>query len=502
MASRTAEQELRILLGQMPVYENAVVLTQQIHYAIGKYPSLTRVMQLQLTRPGTQAMTGVICLIGMLPIKYQGNAFNFPVRIFFDYDYPNSPPLVYVYPSPGLHIRPTAEVSLLGYVKTPILITWRNNRKAPPGQHLLSALEDIVARFSQTPPLSTVSPYGRQDKENERLRADIQRDGTQPFAQRCGYYGRPVYLSARQQTGLPGRGTTYGVRTTPSTSLLSTTSHPPATTMPSVSTSDLHALRYLLANKLAQDVVMMRQNLKSAKQYLDKHRSEVVGMSGQMTRSVERLTEKKSVMIKAIEDAKKEKEIALAEKAAKEATDLSLSATSTHDNPREALFHELEKILSSSYDIDDKSKQILHYSATVHACNDTLTRLQGAIANRCLLLDEEGASAEKRDQCIMGGLGCVSRVSNSMYECTMAVRELVGKKMQQHLSSPPVPGRRAGTGGAAARSGSYYTPPGMSGPSSSHFVNPLISGGSTALPPQAKTQPVRDKPLIGWDFGF
>ncbi|GKT37553.1 hypothetical protein ADUPG1_003491, partial [Aduncisulcus paluster] len=109
-------------------------------------------------------------------------------------------------------------------------------------------------------------------------------------------------------------GTTYGVRTTPSTSLLSTTSHPPATTMPSVSTSDLHALRYLLANKLAQDVVMMRQNLKSAKQYLDKHRSEVVGMSGQMTRSVERLTEKKSVMIKAIEDAKKEKEIALAER--------------------------------------------------------------------------------------------------------------------------------------------------------------------------------------------
>jgi len=92
-----------------------------------------------------------VCLFylhGVLPINYNGAAYNIPVTIYFDDHYPRGPPRCFVTPSKGMALKPQhSMVDSGGMVYLPYLSNWNQHSS------LTELTGLITSAFSSAPPV-------------------------------------------------------------------------------------------------------------------------------------------------------------------------------------------------------------------------------------------------------------------------------------------------------------------------------------------------------------
>lgn len=82
----------------------------------------------------------LLCLYGTVTCQFRGNQYNIPIEIWLQQDYPKTPPLVYVKPTPEMYISPTSrDVQPDGTVIITYLKDWR---------HVIHAIFLLFLKFS------------------------------------------------------------------------------------------------------------------------------------------------------------------------------------------------------------------------------------------------------------------------------------------------------------------------------------------------------------------
>lgn len=87
-------------------------------------------------------------LAGTIPVNYRGTTYNIPVAIYFPQDYPYSPPMCYVRPTPDMMVKPARHVDTSGRVYLPYLTDWKNDTS-----DLLALIQVMIIVFSENPPV-------------------------------------------------------------------------------------------------------------------------------------------------------------------------------------------------------------------------------------------------------------------------------------------------------------------------------------------------------------
>jgi len=94
----------------------------------------------------------LVQLKGTVPIRYEGSTYNIPVVMWLVEDFPRSPPVVFVTPTPRMRVAEKHPyVNPSGEVFTATLRSWERRVTA-----LRQALDEMVAVFTQIPPLYSV----------------------------------------------------------------------------------------------------------------------------------------------------------------------------------------------------------------------------------------------------------------------------------------------------------------------------------------------------------
>ncbi|GKT26065.1 hypothetical protein ADUPG1_013225 [Aduncisulcus paluster] len=493
LPSQTAIKQLKALLPSLP-YLNRAVVESHIMAGLSAVPSLSTVQKFSLTRPGTSKVDSILCLYGMIPAVFRGTTYRFPIRIIFDYDYPLSPPISYLVPVTGLFLRPTTEVNVSGYVNIPIVNQWRTSRTTPAGHSLVTVLHSMSQKFSINPPFSSKSSFGTPMAERQALQNFLQTEMSYPFIQRVGYYAKPVYLERSQQITDPDPP----VPTAPIDDKPTPIPDPPT---PTPQGPSIFELRYILANKLAQDMAKIKLQLMTATKHVMEKGSSVQGIAGHIDKSMTSLDRKKTEMLSAIDAAKQEK--LDKEKEELERSSMLGTSPSPPSSPQEQLLKSLNETITTIVEPEDhNSLYLIRNSSTVHACNDTMTVLKAAMANRLLLLDEVDADDEHREKCISSGLLLVQKLSNTLFECGKEAKYLVSERIKTKGTTAPMSGDTISPMPLDVPIGTPGVPVSM--PSLQPITNPLpiSSGGHHPISTPVDPRRYNPKPSPQIDFSW
>ena len=69
----------------------------------------------------------LLCIDGLLPIRYRNNNYKIPVAIWIPQDYPQSPPMVFVTPKKDMIVKQSRNVDPNGKCYHPNLAHWSND---------------------------------------------------------------------------------------------------------------------------------------------------------------------------------------------------------------------------------------------------------------------------------------------------------------------------------------------------------------------------------------
>jgi ESCRT-I complex subunit TSG101 len=94
-----------------------------------KYPSLRPKTDIYTFNDGRTQL--LLSIHGLLPITFKSAQYNIPIAIWSPLDYPRSPPLAYVVPTPDMLIRQSHLVQLDGSLSLPYLDNWRQKFEVP-----------------------------------------------------------------------------------------------------------------------------------------------------------------------------------------------------------------------------------------------------------------------------------------------------------------------------------------------------------------------------------
>eukprot|EP00026_Physarum_polycephalum_P005310 Phypoly_transcript_05342.p1 GENE.Phypoly_transcript_05342~~Phypoly_transcript_05342.p1 ORF type:complete len:459 (+),score=101.56 Phypoly_transcript_05342:98-1474(+) len=105
-----------------------------------------------LTRNGPPQQ--LLCLVGTIPIVYNGASYNIPINLWIVDQYPWNPPVVYVTPTNDMAITPRHKhVDLSGMVYHPYMSSWNMATSNLAG--LITSLSSV---FSAEPPVRSQAP--------------------------------------------------------------------------------------------------------------------------------------------------------------------------------------------------------------------------------------------------------------------------------------------------------------------------------------------------------
>jgi len=138
--------EIDALLYKLRCYRDPQRIRSDVLELIKNTPSL-QPRSGSLARGPTQSV--ILYLAGTVPIFYNGAQYNIPVNIWMIEQYPFSPPICYVTPTPGMIIKPKhRHVDSAGMCYLPYLSNWN------PNTHNLVGLVGTMAKvFGQDPPV-------------------------------------------------------------------------------------------------------------------------------------------------------------------------------------------------------------------------------------------------------------------------------------------------------------------------------------------------------------
>jgi ESCRT-I complex subunit TSG101 len=83
----------------------------------------------------------LLCIEGLLPIRYRNHNYKIPVAIWIPQDYPQSPPMVFVTPKKDMIVKQSRNVDPNGKCYHPNLANWSNDPNVLP---LISFLSNLT----------------------------------------------------------------------------------------------------------------------------------------------------------------------------------------------------------------------------------------------------------------------------------------------------------------------------------------------------------------------
>lgn len=93
-------------------------------------------------------MKEMLTLSGTIPVNYRGTTYNIPVALYIPENYPYSPPLCYVKPTPDMTIKQSKHVDGSGRIYLPYLSDWTQG-----SSDLLGVIQVMICIFGETPPV-------------------------------------------------------------------------------------------------------------------------------------------------------------------------------------------------------------------------------------------------------------------------------------------------------------------------------------------------------------
>ncbi|XP_074533818.1 ubiquitin-conjugating enzyme E2 variant 3 [Halichoeres trimaculatus] len=156
-----SSEKIQRVLSKYKFHDVAVEELQKIHRI---YPGL---------KPSTGTYTfsdssqkDLVRLIGTIPVKYEGQTYNFPVLLWLLDSFPFTPPICLLRPTANMVIRGGKHVDARGRIFLPGLHNWDH-----PKSSVVGLLTEMIAKFEEDPPLS--SKTSGDDKDPHELLAFV-----------------------------------------------------------------------------------------------------------------------------------------------------------------------------------------------------------------------------------------------------------------------------------------------------------------------------------------
>lgn len=113
----------------------------------------------------------LLALQGTIPISFRGSTYHIPICIWLKKDYPYSPPMCYVKPTPTMTIKTSKVVDSEGKIYLPYLSNWQADT-----YDILGVIQVMIIIFGEAPPVyqkpknppveSSVNPYATPNPGN------------------------------------------------------------------------------------------------------------------------------------------------------------------------------------------------------------------------------------------------------------------------------------------------------------------------------------------------
>uniref|UniRef100_A0A8C6WWY5 UEV and lactate/malate dehyrogenase domains n=1 Tax=Neogobius melanostomus TaxID=47308 RepID=A0A8C6WWY5_9GOBI len=125
--------------------------------AIEELQKINRIFPEMKPSTGTYTFTDstqrdLVKLIGNIPVKYEGNTYNFPVQLWLIDSFPFTPPICFLRPTSNMVIREGKHVDAKGRIHLPGLHNWDY-----PKSSVVGLLNEMIVKFEEDPPLCSRS---------------------------------------------------------------------------------------------------------------------------------------------------------------------------------------------------------------------------------------------------------------------------------------------------------------------------------------------------------
>ena len=161
-------------------------------------------------------MEELVVLAGTVPVHYRVSYYNIHISMYLPKDFPTSPPICYVKPTPTMIIKQSKNVDGSGRVYLPYLSSWGQAVHSADSFDLLGVIQVMICIFGESPPL--------YQKPKESYTSSQPNDSC-PYPRQPPTSGHPAVVTV---AGFPP-ATSYPPYTPyPPGSSASTTGYPPA----------------------------------------------------------------------------------------------------------------------------------------------------------------------------------------------------------------------------------------------------------------------------------
>ncbi|XP_012708706.2 ubiquitin-conjugating enzyme E2 variant 3 [Fundulus heteroclitus] len=97
-------------------------------------------------------------LTGIIPVKFDGRSYNFPVQLWLLDSFPFTPPICHLKPTSSMVIREGKHVNAKGRIHLPGLHSWDY-----PKSSVVGLLNEMITKFQEDPPLSSKTTEDTKD---------------------------------------------------------------------------------------------------------------------------------------------------------------------------------------------------------------------------------------------------------------------------------------------------------------------------------------------------
>ncbi|KAH8829178.1 UEV domain-containing protein [Flagelloscypha sp. PMI_526] len=136
------------LSDNVQLYSESRRVYADIEAALSRVPTLRLKSEVYTYDDGRTQL--LICIHGLLPISFRNATYNIPLALWLPLDYPRSPPISYVVPTPDMLVRPGKFLDPSGRSSIPYLHDWPQK---PEAFSLQGLVESLQQHFSAEPPV-------------------------------------------------------------------------------------------------------------------------------------------------------------------------------------------------------------------------------------------------------------------------------------------------------------------------------------------------------------
>ncbi|XP_029438416.1 ubiquitin-conjugating enzyme E2 variant 3 isoform X2 [Rhinatrema bivittatum] len=141
------EESVRQRLGKYKFRDLTVEELKNVHK---RYPDFIFSMDTYTFKDGSQK--DLLNFVGTIPMKYQGNSYNIPVRLWILDSHPFAPPLCFLKPTENMGIHVGKHVDNQGRIYLPYLQNWSH-----PKSTVLGLITEMISKFQEELPLYSLS---------------------------------------------------------------------------------------------------------------------------------------------------------------------------------------------------------------------------------------------------------------------------------------------------------------------------------------------------------